>query len=94
MPDDRSPNWGQAQIHVMNTLERLETQLNKMSDRTDQRHLENLSQMRSIEEKLDTRLDAMSTDLTSVKVKVGFIGMLSGAAPGLVGLLWQFWKNR
>lgn len=94
MSDERSPNWGQAQIHVMNTLERLETQLNKMADRTDQRHLENLSQMRNIEEKLDTRLDGMNAEIVGIKTKVSIIGMLAGSVPTLLSLAWSFWKNR
>lgn len=98
-------DWAEAQMAVFQKIKALEEALNKQENRQDvmvekleKKMAEQYSKLedhlRELAEKVDKNYSEHHTDLVTLKIKSGLLGLLAGALPGSVYVIWELITGR
>lgn len=98
-------DWAEAQMAVFQKIESTKEALNKLEYRQDvaveklekkiNDQYEKLeAQIRDLAEKVDQNYSEHHTDLVTLKLKSGLWGLLAGAFPGSIYVIWELITGR
>lgn len=98
-------DWAEAQMAVFQKIEGTKEALNKLETRQDammeklearmrEQHEKLQNQIKELAEKVDKNYSEHHTDLVTLKIKSGLLGLLAGALPGSVYVIWELITGR
>jgi hypothetical protein len=84
---DEGNGWREYQKLVLNELRRLDTNLEKLSDRIDVSIKHERNNRQTVENGLQDEIRSVALEVHGLKIKAGIWGLLGGLLPVLAALL-------